>query len=257
MKNLQNDMKTIIPGSRIVEKANISCGVLFKSRNYGDTTSVRQKSSLQAKGARSVRRRVITPRTIAIMVSDIMVFCSILKQQVVAVKQQSSGGPQHDHARADKTISAGKYAPYHLLERKAYSGSCQVWKAFSEPLQKNVCIKVVKAPEVDTDSKELWMVQNERKNFKRLEPEPHPHIVEVYECGNCSLFGDGGRTWYVMEYCAGGSLHELCGELNEREWSFVLMQVLFGLESLHARNLLHNDVKPDNLLQLAEKKNED
>ena len=75
----------------------------------------------------------------------------------------------------------------------------------------------------------------------------HPNIVEVI-----ALFEANGTAYFVMEYIDGQSLQDLVEQrqrpLTEAEIHKDLLPVLNGLAALHAQDLLHLDIKPDNIL---------
>jgi serine/threonine protein kinase len=54
-----------------------------------------------------------------------------------------------------------------------------------------------------------------------------------------------------MEYCNGGSLADLIrirGKLTEPEARNIIKQVLLGIKDLHNSCIMHNDIKPDNIM---------
>ena len=74
----------------------------------------------------------------------------------------------------------------------------------------------------------------------------HSNIVSVYE-----VFCDNGTAYYAMDYHSGGSLSSLLkrnGALGEERALRYIRQVASALRYLHSRNMVHLDVKPDNIL---------
>ena len=58
------------------------------------------------------------------------------------------------------------------------------------------------------------------------------------------------ELWVAMEYMDGGSLTEVIDHnvLDERQIAAVARQVLEGLTFLHSKNIVHRDIKSDNIL---------
>ena len=74
----------------------------------------------------------------------------------------------------------------------------------------------------------------------------HPHILALYDSGEA-----GGFLFYVMPYVTGESLrHKLEREkqLSVEEALAVTRQVASALGHAHAHNVIHRDVKPENIL---------
>ncbi|MCB9764828.1 MAG: tetratricopeptide repeat protein [Alphaproteobacteria bacterium] len=84
----------------------------------------------------------------------------------------------------------------------------------------------------------------------------HPHIIALFDHGDVSLAAEalsGGRLqagspYLVMELGHGGSLEPLCGRLPWDRCRTLLLELLDALAHAHARSLLHQDLKPDNVL---------
>jgi serine/threonine protein kinase len=73
-----------------------------------------------------------------------------------------------------------------------------------------------------------------------------PHVAPILELGRSE-----GRTFLVMPFYAGGSLAmrlRLLGPLGLEETVDLAAQLARGLDALHAKGVLHRDVKPSNVL---------
>lgn len=62
----------------------------------------------------------------------------------------------------------------------------------------------------------------------------------------------------VMEYCDKGNLHNKVGEtlgnvLSLYETFYIANDVLKGLEYMHSKNIIHRDIKAENILLSTKK----
>eukprot|EP00187_Rhodella_violacea_P014736 CAMPEP_0184718338 /NCGR_PEP_ID=MMETSP0314-20130426/7564_1 /TAXON_ID=38298 /ORGANISM="Rhodella maculata, Strain CCMP 736" /LENGTH=223 /DNA_ID=CAMNT_0027182067 /DNA_START=46 /DNA_END=717 /DNA_ORIENTATION=+ len=68
-------------------------------------------------------------------------------------------------------------------------------------------------------------------------------IIDVYQTFE--------RLYIVMEYCAGGSLHEVlenAGRLSENYAKHIIMDILKGVDHLHVEGIVHRDIKTENII---------
>ncbi|XP_031479354.1 uncharacterized protein LOC116250101 isoform X2 [Nymphaea colorata] len=77
----------------------------------------------------------------------------------------------------------------------------------------------------------------------------HPNVVAFY---GVVLDGPGGTVATVTEYMVNGSLRQALHKNNRirerRNRIYIAMDVAFGMEYLHGKNIVHFDLKSDNLL---------
>lgn len=74
----------------------------------------------------------------------------------------------------------------------------------------------------------------------------HPNIVPMY-----GFFQDSERLYIVMEYCPGGTLFEKLhqvGRFSEKQAAKYIFQVATALKHIHSRNVIHRDVKLENII---------
>ena len=78
----------------------------------------------------------------------------------------------------------------------------------------------------------------------------HPHIIQYHD----SFLHDSAMM-IVMEYAAGGTLHDLIekardeeGYLQEdEEIAFLFAQIILPMHYIHSQNILHRDLKAQNI----------
>jgi len=99
------------------------------------------------------------------------------------------------------------------------------------------------------DLKKLQSFRAERAMLAGLE---HPHIVRMFEC-----FQESRALFLVLELCHGGELYSRlvtrareCGSggLDEPLCQCLFRQMLHAVGYLHARNIVHRDIKTENFL---------
>ncbi|MBR3925725.1 MAG: ankyrin repeat domain-containing protein [Akkermansia sp.] len=95
-----------------------------------------------------------------------------------------------------------------------------------------------------------WALKSFIDEARLLTKLSHPHIVPVL-----SAFKALGTAYYVMPHINGTPLHKCAPSADSitEEWLLaVLVKLLEALEYLHKQNLLHRDIKPDNILMTPE-----
>lgn len=94
-----------------------------------------------------------------------------------------------------------------------------------------------------------WALENFENEARILTRLAHPNIVQIL-----SIFTAFGTAYYVMPYISGTALHTAAPAPNEitEDWLRpILLDLLGALAYLHSNELLHRDIKPDNVLITA------
>ncbi|MDZ4819141.1 MAG: serine/threonine-protein kinase [Planctomycetota bacterium] len=81
---------------------------------------------------------------------------------------------------------------------------------------------------------------------KKMQAARHKHIVAVHDVGTTA----DGDVHLVMEHCQGGSLMKRysAGPIPLEDVQRIITETTLGLQALHARDMLHRDIKPGNIL---------
>lgn len=122
-----------------------------------------------------------------------------------------------------------------------------VWRAHHEQLEIDVAIKqlvISGAVEEGERQQRVERALREGRTVARL--EPHPHVVRVRD-----LIEEDGLPWLVMDLVPGQSLTELVqrqGPLSVPRTVAIAGQLLDALRAIHQQDVLHRDIKPDNVL---------
>ena len=135
-------------------------------------------------------------------------------------------------------VLAGRYR----LERPIASGGMgQVWRAADGSLGRTVAVKVLRQAEPDHAALERFRA--EARFAARLS---HPNVVAVYDFGELDVL-----AYLVMELVDGPTLAALLDSAGtfDPDWvRSVLVQLGEALQAAHARDVIHCDLKPSNVL---------
>lgn len=133
-------------------------------------------------------------------------------------------------------------ASYRLGDRIGGGAAGEVWRAIDTRTGETVAAKLLR-PEHAADHAVVERFIRERSLLTGLR---HPNIVAVRD-----LVVEGDRLAIVMDYLEGGSLRDVLADQRTLAPTVAVhfaASVLDGLAAAHQRQILHRDVKPDNVL---------
>jgi tRNA A-37 threonylcarbamoyl transferase component Bud32 len=131
---------------------------------------------------------------------------------------------------------------YRLDAQIGSGGMSTVYRAFDANLERRVAIKLLHR-EIAADSDQLERFRREARAVAQLS---HPHIVGVIDAGE-----DEGRPYIVFEYVEGQTLKERIrqlGRLPVDESVAYAIEIARALGCAHSHDIVHRDVKPQNVL---------
>ncbi len=131
---------------------------------------------------------------------------------------------------------------YEVLEKIGAGGMSDVYKAMDHSLGREVAVKVLKQ-EFAVDSGFVSKFRQEAQAAAGLE---HPNIVNIYDVG-----AENGMYYIVMEYVEGITLKTYIskkGQLTYNEVISIAIQVGRGIEAAHKKEIVHRDIKPQNII---------
>jgi len=134
----------------------------------------------------------------------------------------------------------GKYLVIEYIEKGSFG---DVHLAKNMETGEHVAIKIVdKRKAIGSGSKRKKVVLDELNILK----VKHHSIIELKD-----FFVTKDYLVLVMEYCAGGDLFTLAMKehpIAEERSKFIFRQILEGIQHLHKLNIIHRDIKLENIL---------
>ena len=131
---------------------------------------------------------------------------------------------------------------YEILDKIGAGGMSDVYKAKDHKLNRFVAIKFL-TQEYCEDKTFVAKFQIEAQSAAAL---LHPNVVSVYDVNEAD-----GIYYIVMEFVDGITLKRYIdrnGRLPIKEATSIAIQVGQGIEAAHNANIIHRDIKPQNVL---------
>ena len=128
---------------------------------------------------------------------------------------------------------------YKILSRLGSGSFGNVYLAINKFTNEKVALKQIKKTSANLLSD--GEIKDEIEILKKLD---HPDIVRIIESFNT-------KNSYILitEYCEGGELFDqVKNQLSETQIAVIFRQLLSGLAYLHSNNIVHRDLKLENIL---------
>jgi tetratricopeptide (TPR) repeat protein len=137
-------------------------------------------------------------------------------------------------ATGESTATIGRY---QIVATVGTGAMGIVFEAIDPQLERRVAIKMLR------DDAHRDRLLREARAAAKIS---HPNVIAVFDAG----IADGGDVFMAMELIRGKTLRQWLAELQRapRETVGALAKVGRGLAAIHRAELVHRDVKPDNVL---------
>lgn len=155
-------------------------------------------------------------------------------------------------AGASSTSGGGAHretvGPYEIVRELGRGGMGVVYLARDPRLHRQLAIKMLSGdPGCDIQKARatgLCFAATEafRQEARHLAAVEHPNIATIY-----SIEEDGPVTFLTLQYVPGEDLTAYLGELSLEDTLRIGLQICLGLEAAHERNIIHCDLKPQNI----------
>jgi len=142
----------------------------------------------------------------------------------------------------DDPLLGTRMGNYQILERIGQGGMGAVYRARQISMDRDVALKVLSA----TFAGQAGFVESFMREARLAGRLQHPHIVQIHDFGQ-----EGSVHYFSMEYVQGRNLMdevEHRGPLPAAEVISLASQVAKALSYAHGQNILHQDIKPRNIL---------
>ena len=142
----------------------------------------------------------------------------------------------------DGKASRLMFGEYVISEKIGHGAMGQVYKAYHRRLGRPVALNLLRS-----SRKHSWMAQRRfRREVQACIQLEHPNVISTYDAGEAH-----GHLYLVMQFVEGMDLVEYLKKFHPvpvPEALNLTLQIANGLRYVHQSQLIHRDIKPNNLL---------
>lgn len=146
----------------------------------------------------------------------------------------------------DRYIGKKLDGRYEIQEIIGVGGMANVYRAYDSIDDRTVAVKILRDEHMQNDE----LLRRFRNESKAIAVLSHPNIVKVYDVS----FNEDIQ-YIVMEYIDGITLKEYIEQQKVLRWKEAVhftVQILRALQHAHDKGIVHRDIKPQNIMLLAD-----
>ena len=149
---------------------------------------------------------------------------------------------------AREQSGARRFGRYEVVKELGSGAMGTVYLGRDTVGRRNVAVKTLKPDGVDAQE----LAEMKARFFREAESAKqlaHPAIVKVYDAGE-----EQGTAYFAMELLDGVTLKDFCakrGTVTVKRATEIAAFVVEGLAYAHTKNVVHRDVKPENIMMLS------
>lgn len=125
---------------------------------------------------------------------------------------------------------------YTLEKLIGVGGFADIWKAIDTKTNTVVALKIY--TNLDEDG-----INDLSEEYTRMQGLNHTNILKAEHFDSW-----GNIPYLVMKFCDGGSLDKKIGKMTAEDLMDAIIQIANGLKYLHSNGIVHQDIKPANIL---------
>jgi serine/threonine-protein kinase len=153
------------------------------------------------------------------------------------VLQTSTGAKSLENHQIKDLKSGDRINQFIIVKLIAKGGMGSVYLAYDEKLKRNVAIKTIRSEYMKNEATQ----QRFQQEAQILSQINHPSICQIYDYID---YEDGDLL--VLELVSGITLSNI--DLSDANKLEVFIQIASALEVAHDKNVIHRDLKPDNIM---------
>lgn len=145
---------------------------------------------------------------------------------------------------ASGSLIAGRY---RIQARVGRGGMGQVYLAIDEELGERVALKTI-APALACDP---LLVEHFKRELRLARQVSHPNVCKTLEFGRHELETGASQCFFTMQFIDGVTLRRRLledGAFELQDALSLVRDLALGLHAIHEQNIVHRDVKPDNVM---------